>query len=115
MAASGPKLLTVRQDMSSSMEVLRTLRGWNKKVSLYGQFRLAGESAFSTSDAVVYELSGDILTLYAVGRTRHFDLKGATLDMGENLPHELRKRFTKVVGILLEDGGRILLAEPVKM
>jgi len=46
---------------------------------------------------------------------RHFDLKGATLDMGENLPHELRKRFTKVVGILLEDGGRILLAEPVKM
>ena len=102
--------------MSSSMEVLRTLRGWNtNEVSLYGEFRLIGESAFSTSDAVVYELSGDILTLYAIGHMRHFDLKGATLDVGENLPHALRKRFTKAVGILLEDGGRILLAEPVKM
>jgi len=100
--------------MHSSTEAFHTLLAWKDSPTfLYAEFSLVGETPFVTSVAKVYELSEDSVTLFA-GALHDFDLSSSKLEMGKNIPQEFRKRFVRVVTISLDDGGRVLLAEPFK-
>jgi hypothetical protein len=105
-----------RQNMTSSDDTFRLLRGWKKsEVILHAELALVGEKAFSCVWAVVRDVTEDELTLFVASHERVFILAGAILETGENVPHPFRKSLTKAVDVTLEDGGRIVLVESPRM
>jgi len=100
--------------MTSSGEGLRILRGWKKsKVFLYAEFVLVGVPSFSCDIVQVEGVAEDELELSVPPRT--FVLERPKLEARENVPHRFKNSLNRVVEITLEDGGRIVLVESLKM